>query len=79
MPDTILGLQERMWGRGGTWKSPEPALHLQSWLAPLRAFPHSLQLLAIAQGYPPPDPEGPGLLISFPNDIYAQFAKLVLT
>lgn len=53
VPGTRLGLQERMWGRGGTWKPSEPALHLQSRLAPLRAFPHSLQLLAIARGYPP--------------------------
>lgn len=34
VPGTRLGLQERMWERGGTWKLPEPALHLQSQLAP---------------------------------------------
>lgn len=66
VPGTRLGLQERMWERGGTWRLPEPALHLQSRLAPLRAFSHSLQLLAIARGYPPP-----GLLVSYPSDINA--------
>lgn len=69
VPGTILGRKERMWGRGGTWKSSEPALHLQSWLAPLRAFPHSLQLLAIAQGYPYTHP-GPRLTYQLPPMTY---------
>lgn len=62
VPGTRLGLQERMWERGGTWKLPEPALHLQSQLAPLSIFTFS-PIIGHCPGIPL------GLLVSYPSDI----------